>query len=122
MDGDARIAAEAELDRREGRTTRLDRALGDDDDADADRTHRQRFQQYDGDQEEEDEGFVLETFDCPLREWIATDRVRQEVMRRYKKFLTTYIDDSSNVNIHQEKINTMCSDNEQSLEVYGILS
>ena len=38
-------------------------------------------------------------------------------MRRYRKFLTTFIDDGSNVNVHQEKINAMCGENEQSLEV-----
>lgn len=132
------MAAEAELDRREGRSSRVDRALRDDDDAELDTSHRDR-RQYDQDEDEEvnsslgyskslnwffhvrylpqDEGFVLETFDCPLREWIATERVRQEVMRRYRKFLTTFIDDGSNVNVHQERINGMCGENEQSLEV-----
>ncbi len=45
-------------------------------------------------QEELDEGadrpLNLEAFDSPLREWIAEERTRREIHRRFKKFLSTY--------------------------------
>ena len=50
LDAEARAAAEAELDRREGRASRVDRAFRDDDDAELDTTHRER-RQYDDEEE-----------------------------------------------------------------------
>ncbi len=32
----------------------------------------------------------LEAFDSPLREWIAEERTRREISRRFRKFLSTY--------------------------------
>ena len=32
----------------------------------------------------------LEAFECPLREWIAEDRTRKEIQRRFRSFLLTY--------------------------------
>jgi hypothetical protein len=56
------------------------------------------------DDEEDEEGVVpseralnLEAFDCPLREWIAEDRTRREIQRRFKIFLTTFYPDIEQV-------------------------
>lgn len=32
----------------------------------------------------------LEAFECPLREWIAEERTRREIHRRFKRFLLSY--------------------------------
>jgi hypothetical protein len=37
-----------------------------------------------------DKALNLEAFECPLREWIADERTRREIHRRFKKFLLTY--------------------------------
>jgi hypothetical protein len=51
----------------------------------------------DEDADYQDEGadrpLNLEKFDCSLREWIAEERTRREIHRRFKKFLLTYYDD-----------------------------
>ncbi len=56
--------------------------------------------QFDSDDEELDEDGIreegeeahlnLEAFDSPLREWIAEERTRREIQRRFEKFLTTF--------------------------------
>lgn len=90
-----RLAAEEELDaidlKRRERDLRADNNL-------------ERFDRFDkdeldgeGDQEEDEEmldgverGLNLEAFDCPLKEWIAEERTRREIARRFKKFLQSY--------------------------------
>lgn len=90
-----RLAAEEELDamdlKRRERDLKADNNL-------------ERFDQFDkeeldgeGDQEEDEEmidgverGLNLEAFDCPLKEWIAEERTRREIARRFKKFLQSY--------------------------------
>lgn len=52
-------------------------------------------QDFDSDEEEEDiaesdRALNLEAFDSPLREWIAEERTRREIHRRFKKFLLSY--------------------------------
>ena len=32
----------------------------------------------------------LEAFECPLREWIAEERTRREIQRRFREFLETF--------------------------------
>jgi hypothetical protein len=54
----------------------------------------------------------LEVFDCPLREWMATERPRKEIKRRLKHFLTSFRDDKGKL-VHQEKIESMCAANQQ---------
>lgn len=58
-----------------------------------------RFEQAELDQEDEQEDDLadgaeralnLEAFECPLREWIAEERTRREISRRFRKFLLTY--------------------------------
>ena len=89
-----RLAAEEELDeldiRRRERDLRADHAL----------ERINRFEQEELDREDEmDEGdeldgveraLNLEAFECPLKEWIAEERTRREISRRFKKFLLTY--------------------------------
>ena len=33
---------------------------------------------------------TVEAFDCPLREWIADERTRREIQRRFRLFLLSY--------------------------------
>ena len=46
------------------------------------------------DEAERDEGqdtaLNLEAFECPLKEWIAEERTRREISRRFRNFLETY--------------------------------
>lgn len=136
MDAEARREAEAEMRARDrlegrGRATRLPAALageseGEEGDlADADelrerRARRRRIEDgaaggFDEDEEEE-EPFNLENFDVPLREWIALEGPRNEVKRRFKHFLRSYMDRSGDT-VYDSRITRMCSNNEQSLEV-----
>lgn len=99
--------------------------------------------EYDDEAEEEKDGVEralnLEKFECPLREWIAEDRTRREIQRRFRKFLLTYYDGIEKVvewmkqngdeplppellsisknPIYQDAISKMCADNKASLEV-----
>ncbi len=52
-------------------------------------------QDLDSDEEDDDvdaaeRALNLEAFDSPLREWIAEERTRREISRRFKKFLMNY--------------------------------
>ena len=44
----------------------------------------------DDDNFEEQEVVNLEAFDVPLREWIAQDRTRKEIQRKFRVFLSTF--------------------------------
>ena len=37
-----------------------------------------------------DRAVNLEAFECPLREWMAEERTRKEIQRRFRSFLLTY--------------------------------
>lgn len=37
-----------------------------------------------------DRALNLEAFECPLREWIAEDRTRREIQRRFRMFLLSF--------------------------------
>mmetsp|Transcript_30072 Transcript_30072/g.98389 ORF Transcript_30072/g.98389 Transcript_30072/m.98389 type:complete len:547 (+) Transcript_30072:242-1882(+) len=52
----------------------------------------------------------LETMDMPLREWIAQDRTRREIKRRFRNYLES--DES-----HMTSIRSMCANNLASFEV-----
>lgn len=144
-----RMAAEEALDaldaRRREREDQLDEGLLRDTAFD-----RQEFDS-DGEEDEDiaesDRALNLEAFDSPLREWIAEERTRREIHRRFKKFLLSYYVGIEEVtrwikrNEHQEtpqplpshlkitpaiyppKIRAMCASNLSSLEVsYGHLA
>ena len=150
-----RHAAEAELARRESNRRQqgfLDRLAEDDleEDDDARQARRRMFQrrsrregqEQDGedvledekDMEEEEEEDLdaddqvnLEAFDVPLREWIAQDRTRREISRKFRVFLrhfeSTEADYNTNTRqrrgrgVYERKIRTMCAHNHSSLTV-----
>jgi hypothetical protein len=60
-----------------------------------------KFEQQELDEEDDMEGeddqmdggeraLNLEAFECPLREWVAEERTRREISRRFKKFLLSF--------------------------------
>ena len=59
----------------------LDRLSDDSDSFGADR---------DGQQAQDEIDINLETFECPLRDWIAEDRTRREIRKRFRLFLKTF--------------------------------
>lgn len=95
MDVDTRRMVEDELDRRDAREGRIAQVFQEDQEMEHDDTHRRRFRRagadgYDdldgsGDApyDEDEELINLEHFDVPLREWIATERPRNEIKRRF---------------------------------------
>lgn len=46
----------------------------------------------------------LEAFDVPLREWIAQERTRREIKKRFRAFLRKYRVNGAGSYIHQTKI------------------
>lgn len=61
------------------------------------------------DDEEQENKYVetdvnLEVFDVPIREWIAQDRTRREIKKRFKNFLRKYKLSPNGRPVHQEKI------------------
>ena len=45
----------------------------------------------------------LEAFQCPLREWIAEERTRMEIQRRFQRFLLTYFSGIEEVSLWKKK-------------------
>lgn len=45
----------------------------------------------------------LETFQCPLREWVVEERTRREIQRRFRVFLMTYYPGIEKVNKFLER-------------------
>lgn len=99
----SRLAAEEELDALDARRKERDYQT----EMNLERINRFDQQELDAEDEfEEDEvedgadkALNLEAFQCPLREWIAEDRTRSEIQRRFQRFLQTYfkgIDDIAN--------------------------
>ncbi|KAF0700905.1 Aste57867_8591 [Aphanomyces stellatus] len=120
IDEDTRRRVEEELDRRDAREGRLAAVLQEDQDMERDDAHRRRFvrRQEDGEADDmvQDEELInLEHFDVPLREFIAAERPRNEIKRRFKQFLNTYTHE--NKVVYHEKIVKMAQRNEQSLEI-----
>uniref|UniRef100_K3WQQ3 DNA replication licensing factor MCM2 n=1 Tax=Globisporangium ultimum (strain ATCC 200006 / CBS 805.95 / DAOM BR144) TaxID=431595 RepID=K3WQQ3_GLOUD len=125
MDMDTRRQVEEELNRRDAREGRIAQVFQEDQEMERDDAHRRRFRRGRDDeygfganeQELEDEEIInLEHFDVPLREWIATERPRNEIKRRFKNFLNTFVDRNNQLLYHQ-KIVKMAQRNEQSLEI-----
>jgi DNA replication licensing factor MCM2 len=124
---DARHAAEAEIRSRERaemrrQGTRLPLALQDTDDEGSElepsRQRRRMAERAAGemDFDEDDIQFALDDFDVPLKEWIAQERPRREIKKRFRNFIRMYLDEGHN-NVYDERIRAMCAANEQSLEV-----
>ena len=154
MDIDQRRAAEAALkarDRQSGRGGRdagiYGMALDDmeaDEDEEARRARRGMFRsEQDEDKEKDEEEEVaddddmdeeeldgedpinLEAFDVPLREWIAQDRTRREVQRKFRAFLRHFRPETAGDEqrrkrangIYEQKIRNMCASNLASLNI-----
>jgi hypothetical protein len=95
MDFDTRCRVEEELNRRDAREGRIAQVFRDDMETEHDDAHRRRLMrgrdEYGADglrpedmaALEEDDMVNLEHFDVPLREWIAADRPRNEIKRRF---------------------------------------
>ncbi|KAL4159315.1 hypothetical protein PRNP1_005077 [Phytophthora ramorum] len=124
MDLDTRRAVEDELNRRDAREGRIAQVLEDDQEMEHDDAHRRRFRRpregedgYDDVGVDDEEELVnLEHFDVPLREWIATERPREEIKRRFRNFLNTFADGKGRL-VYHEKIVQLAQRNEQSLEI-----
>jgi DNA replication licensing factor MCM2 len=147
MDLGQRRAAEAELatqDRQAGRGGRssglYDAALdvGEQEDDDARRARRGLFRPGDdasGQEEEEDDEtdeedldgedpINIEAFDVPLREWIAQERTRREIQRRFRAFLRHFVVGTPpgerrrrGNGIYEQRIRQMCASNLSTLQV-----
>lgn len=125
MDFDARRAADAEIAERSEQRGRLDDILdryGDEDEEARDRRRgvfdQRRQQQMDMEgMELEDEELNLEAYDVPLREWIAEDRTRREVKRRFRALLEGSKDGNGRLR-YKDAIRNMCAANLTSLEVH----
>jgi len=125
---DARLRAEVEMrerdehedrgGRRQGRVR--PRALEDGEDEWLRQARRRRAadRAADGELDEDEEEFDvnIESYDCPLREWITKDRTKVEIRKRLTRFLRRYKDDGGRP-LYHKKIREMCNNNRQSLEV-----
>jgi DNA replication licensing factor MCM2 len=124
---DARHAAEVEMrhrDRDEMRRQgqRLPLALQDSEDEHSElepsRQRRRMAERAAGevDFDEDDIQFALDDFNVPLKEWIAQERPRREIKKRFRNFIRMYVDEGEN-NVYEERIRAMCAANDQSLQV-----
>lgn len=79
---------------------------------------------------ETEEELNLEAFDVPLREWIAQERTRREVMRKFRRFIMTPIEgqdqegqgqnsrrQKKQVPMYEDRIRNMCASNQSTLEI-----
>jgi len=66
----------------------------------------------------EDDGgtFALEDFSGPLREWLAQERVKKEVKKRFREFIFQYTDHEGQ-QVYVQRIKRMVNDGRVSLEV-----
>lgn len=150
MNIDQRRAAEAELARleRERGASRHDGLYGmaletleNEEEEEARRARRRMFggrevegdasdeESVESDQEdlEADDQVNLEAFDVPLREWIAQDRTRKEIQRKFRLFLQNFVSTEEpealprrrpkQGGVYEHKIKTMCAANQASLQI-----
>lgn len=147
MNIDQRRAAELEISRRDRQGVgRNDGFYGlldamETEEDDDDRQRRRGIFAREDDQEDDAEGDVtddedldgddqinLEAFDVPLREWIAQDRTRRELQRKFRSFLKHYtgevINEEDNTRrrkrgngIYEQKIRAMCAANQSTLQI-----
>lgn len=140
MDDEERRAAEAEMNRRDRSRNQgfyglLDEVENEEDD-EAREARRAMFGRQNAggegafDEEEEEEEDLdgedpinLEAFDIPLREWIAQDRTRREIQRKFRAFLKHYRPEAVDTRrrrgngLYESKIRNMCAANLSSLTV-----
>ena len=119
---DQRRAAEAALARRD----RRDLALDVDEDAEDDEARDQRRKVFvrdeasdeesDDEDLDRDDAVNLEAFDVPLREWIAQDRTRKEIQRKFRAFCRHFQTDTTK-GYYEAQIRHMCAANQGSLQV-----
>jgi DNA replication licensing factor MCM2 len=119
-----RAAADMEIDKRYAefgkRQKERTKELIADDDGDG---ASEAYDSEEDDDEEEEQELNLEAFTCSLREWIAQDRTRRELLKKISRFLETYyegIGDKSKPKgslLYLSKIKQMCSKNRSSLEI-----
>ncbi|EGF98419.1 uncharacterized protein MELLADRAFT_76084 [Melampsora larici-populina 98AG31] len=142
MDPETRALAEAKMARRDRREARgpdgrkgksrvpnflqSDSEMGEDEDAFL--TRRRRRRQYDEiaevaeddqDGEEEDELPIEQLSDIKsnsMKEWIEVPAVKRTIMRAFKDFLMTYVDDSG-TSVYGQRIKALGEVNSESLEV-----
>ena len=150
LDRETRDAAEREIARREraaggaqhrtaGFYGMMVGTLEDDEDEEARQARRGMFGRRSGDgvaveEYEEDDAsdeddnldsddpVNLDAFDVPLREWIAQDRTRREIQRRFRVFLRHFEPEDTERRrrangIYQQKIRNMCAANGSTLQV-----
>eukprot|EP01032_Pedospumella_encystans_P036947 gene36947-41823_t len=99
-----RRAAEQELDELDMKRREMDLRA----EQNIDRMNRFEKEELDEDDEVEqadgqDRALNLEAFDCPLREWIAEERTRREISRRFKIFLETFYVGIDEVNLWRDR-------------------
>jgi DNA replication licensing factor MCM2 len=140
MDLEERQKAEAEMRRRDrGRNQGfyglLD-AVETEEDDEARQARRAMFGRRGPEEEEEDEveeeeeedldgedPINLEAFDVPLREWIAQDRTRREIQRKFRAFLKHFRPEVADTRrrrgngLYEQKIRNLCAANRSSLTV-----
>lgn len=147
MDYEQRRAAETELDVRDRQTGRGGRNAGvysaaldvgeTGEDEEARRARRGFFRgaeeedQASGEEDDEtdeedldgDDQINIEAFDVPLREWIAQERTRREIQRKFRAFLRHYTEDDAGERrrrgngIYEHKIRSMCASNLSTLQI-----
>lgn len=125
---DARLRAESEMHERDlyeergqsrrGRTRPRALEEGEDEWLRQARRRRAADRAADGEMDDDEEFEVnIESYDCPLREWITKDRTKAEIRRRLSRFLRKGKMDAAGRSVYHKKIREMCNNNRQSLEV-----
>lgn len=67
--------------------------------------------------QEEEESYVnLDEFKGPLIDWLLMEAPRREIRRRFRQFLSNFMDEHGKY-IYAERIMDMCSENKESLNV-----
>lgn len=131
---DGLMDVEEDDDARRARRQRIGRGMGDMDAGGVDEDMVDDVEVDEIDEEElfeTEEEVNLEAFDVPLREWIAQDRTRRELQRKFRRFLMTFNRDAIEEDmvqpqskkrkkpnlVYEDRIKNMCSNNLATLEV-----
>lgn len=116
-----RAAADMEIDKRYAEFDRRQQLRTKELIADEEEEEEEEYESEEEDLEEQE--LNLEAFTCSLREWIAQDRTRRELLKKICKFLETYYDgigDKSKPKsspLYLSKIKQMCTRNSSSIEI-----
>lgn len=116
-----RAAADQEIDQRyseygKRQKERTEELIADEDDEDLNYESEE-------DKEDDEQELNLEAFACSLRDWIAQDRTRRELLKKIARFFESYYDgigDQSKKKLpplYMAKIRDMCRLNKSSVEV-----